>query len=132
VDDIVIEVNCRMIVVKSGADVDIGANPSTEEQEEALEDGAKQVNDVVYSFRLQPTTLDKKGYLAHLKVALSISSLTWILIWRFQAYMKKVKEALAADGKPTEAFESGAQAYAKKIIGNYKDYECVSSLNLNP
>jgi hypothetical protein len=74
VDDIVIEVNCRMITIQSGANVDIGANPSTEEQEEALEDGATQVNDVIHSFRLQPTSFDKKSYLAYLKVALSMSS----------------------------------------------------------
>ena len=47
----------------------LGANPSAEEQEEALEDGATQVNNVVHSFRLQPTTFDKKTYLTYLKVA---------------------------------------------------------------
>ena len=77
-----------MIVVKPGADIDIGdpnalvfslkltyfhktlgANPSSEEQEEALEDGAVQVNNVIHSFRLQSTTFDKKSYLGYLKVA---------------------------------------------------------------
>ena len=77
-----------MIVVKPGADIDIGdpnalvfslkltyfhktlgANPSSEEQEEALEDGAVQVNNVIHSFRLQSTTFDKKSYLVYLKVA---------------------------------------------------------------
>lgn len=32
--------------------IDIGANPSAEEQEEALEEGQKQVIDIVNSFRL--------------------------------------------------------------------------------
>ena len=86
VDDIVYEVDCQMIIVKEG-DVDIGmsflswvayrwldviyllgANPSQEEQSEALEDGAVQVNNVVHSFRLQSTTFDKKSYLSYLKV----------------------------------------------------------------
>jgi hypothetical protein len=39
--------------------------------------------------------------------------------------MKKVKEALAKEGSPTGAFETGAQAYAKKIVANFKDYEFV-------
>jgi Translationally controlled tumour protein len=88
VDDIVYEVDCQVITVKPGADVDIGTsamfshsscptdpisggNPSAEETEEALEEGATQVNNVVHSFRLQPTSFDKKSFLAYLKVCLS-------------------------------------------------------------
>lgn len=47
--------------------VDTGANASAEEAEEALEDGASLVNNVVNSFRLQSTAFDKKSYLAYLK-----------------------------------------------------------------
>lgn len=71
VDDIVYEVESQLITIKEGADVNIGANPSAEEQEEALADGAKQVNNVVNSFRLQTTAFDKKSYLTHLKVRCS-------------------------------------------------------------
>jgi hypothetical protein len=87
VDDIVYEVDCQTITVKEGADVNIGsfilfsldntcdiftqgANPSAEEQEEATEDGAKTVNNVVHSFRLQTTAFDKKSFLTYLKVLL--------------------------------------------------------------
>lgn len=59
-----------MIIIKEG-NVDIGANPSAEEQEEALEDGAQQVNNVVHSFRLQSTSFDKKSYMVHLKASSS-------------------------------------------------------------
>ena len=46
-----------------------GANPSAEEQEEALDHPAsEQVNNVVHSFSLQQTGFDKKNYLVHLKV----------------------------------------------------------------
>jgi hypothetical protein len=45
-----------------------GANPSSEEADEALEDGVSQVNNVIHSFRLQSTSFDKKSYLAYLKV----------------------------------------------------------------
>lgn len=78
------EVDCSNITVKAGADVDIGmscdlytrrllisslgANASTEEGEEALEEGAITVNNVVYSFRLQSTSFDKKSFLTYLKV----------------------------------------------------------------
>ena len=48
---------------------DTGANPSAEEAEEGAEDQAKQVIDVVHSFRLNETQFDKKSYLQHLKGA---------------------------------------------------------------
>jgi hypothetical protein len=46
----------------------LGANPSAEEGEEALEDAVVQVIDVVDNFRLQKTTFDKKSFLTYLKV----------------------------------------------------------------
>ncbi len=49
---------------------DIGANASAEETEEALEDTAVKVNNIVHSFRLQSTQFDKKAYLAYLKGAI--------------------------------------------------------------
>jgi len=113
VDNIVYEVDCQMIVVKAGADIDIGANPSAEDQEEALEDGAAQVNNVIHSFRLQSTSFDKKSYLTYLK-----------------AYMKAVKEKL--DPANVAAFEKGAAAYAKKIVANFKDFEFYTGESMNP
>jgi len=106
VDDVVYEVDCAMVTIKEG-EVDIGANASAEETEEALEDGAKTVNNIIHTFRLEPTTFDKKSYLLYLK-----------------GYMKTVKAKLA-ETKPEEvdAFEKGAQAFAKKLIANFKDYE---------
>ncbi|KZT12455.1 translationally controlled tumor-associated [Laetiporus sulphureus 93-53] len=116
VDDIAYEVDCLMITVKAGADVDIGANPSSEEQEEAIEDGATQVNNIVYSFRLQSTQFDKKSYLTYLK-----------------GYMKAVKAELQKSNPGrVEAFEKGAQAFAKKIVANFKDYEFYTGESMNP
>ncbi|KAJ7276560.1 hypothetical protein B0H12DRAFT_1085491 [Mycena haematopus] len=115
VDDIVYEVDCAMITIKEG-DVDIGANPSAEEQEEALEEGASQVNNVVHSFRLQSTAFDKKSFLTYLK-----------------GYMKSVKTKLAETAPDrVEAFEKGAQTFAKKIVANFKDYEFYTGENMNP
>jgi len=114
VDDIVYEVDCALMIVKEG-DVDIGANPSAEEQEEALENGASQVNNVIHSFRLQSTSFDKKSFLTYLK-----------------GYMKAVKTKLAETNPDrVSAFESGAQAFAKKIVSNFKDYEFYTGESMN-
>ncbi|KAF9075756.1 translationally controlled tumor-associated [Rhodocollybia butyracea] len=116
VDDIVYEVDCSLITVKAGADVDIGANPSAEDADEALEEGATQVNNVVYSFRLKQTSFDKKSFLTYLK-----------------AYMKAVKGRLQ-EKKPerVEAFEKGAAAFAKKIVAKFDDYEFYTGEGMNP
>ncbi|EMD40737.1 translationally-controlled tumor protein [Gelatoporia subvermispora B] len=116
IDDIVYEVDCQMITIKEGADVDIGANPSAEDAEEQLEEGAVQVNNIVHSFRLQQTSFDKKSFLTYLK-----------------GYMKSVKAKLE-EVKPdrVEAFEKGAQAFAKKVVTNFKDYEFYTGESMNP
>lgn len=114
----VIEIDCQMVVVRKGVDIDIGANASAEEGEEELEDGSETVNNVVNSFRLQSTTFDKKHYTIYLK-----------------GYMKavkaKIQEAAAKDSKDADAivkaFETSAATAAKKILGNFKDYEVKKS-----
>ncbi|PLW33515.1 hypothetical protein PCANC_16458 [Puccinia coronata f. sp. avenae] len=109
------EVNCDNIIIKEG-DVDIGANASAEEQSEALEDGAKTVNNLVHTFRLQATSFDKKTYMTYLK-----------------GYMKAVKAHLATSNpERVEAFEKEAQEAAKKIIANFKDYEFYVGESMNP
>nr|VWO97764.1 G-protein beta subunit 1 [Ganoderma boninense] len=119
IDDIVFEVDCQLITVKAGADIDIGKYyPSLRSTRDprGLEEGSSQVNNVVYSFRLQPTSFDKKSFLAYLK-----------------AYMKTVKAKLG-ESKPerVEAFEKGASAFAKKIIANFKDYEFYVGEKMDP
>ncbi|KII95152.1 hypothetical protein PLICRDRAFT_97635 [Plicaturopsis crispa FD-325 SS-3] len=116
VDDIVYEVDCQLVTVKAGADVDIGANPSAEEQDEAVEDGAVQVNNVVHSFRLASTSFDKKSFLTYLK-----------------GYMKSVKAKLSeTNPERVEAFEKGAQGFAKKVVSNFKDFEFYTGESMNP
>jgi hypothetical protein len=113
IDDIAYEVDCQMIIVKEGADIDIGANPSAEDQEEALDEGATTVNNVIHSFRLQQTSFDKKSYLTYLK-----------------AYMKEIKSKL--EPERVAAFEAGASAFAKKIVANFKDFEFYTGESMNP
>ncbi|KAH6644504.1 translationally controlled tumor protein-like protein [Boeremia exigua] len=117
VDGVVYEADCKKISV-GGETFDTGANASAEEAEEGAEDGVETKIDVVYSFRLNETGFDKKGYLTYLK-----------------GYMKAVKAKLQENGSSAEeitAFEKGAAAYAKKIVANFKDYEFLTGESMNP
>lgn len=66
VDGVAYEADCAMITL-GAVEVDTGANASAEEAEEALDDAAVKVNNIVHTFRLQNTSFDKKGYLTYLK-----------------------------------------------------------------
>ncbi|KAH0840139.1 translationally controlled tumor-associated [Lanmaoa asiatica] len=113
IDDIVYEHPSHLCPL---AHLHTGANPSAEEQDEGVEDGAEQVNNIVYSFRLQSTTFDKKSYLTYLK-----------------GYMKAVKAKLQETNPDrVEVFEKGAAAYAKKIVANFKNYEFYVGESMNP
>ncbi|KAL2109834.1 hypothetical protein VUR80DRAFT_1918 [Thermomyces stellatus] len=118
VGGVVYEADCAMIN-EGAVDVDIGANASAEEPDEGVEDQVQKVNNIVYSFRLQPTSFDKKSYLAYLK-----------------GYMKAVKAKLQEKGAPEEevkAFEAGAQKFVKEtILPNFKDYEFYIGESMNP
>lgn len=49
--------------------------------------------------------------------------------------MKKVKETMKTKGAKEEditAFEKGAQTYAKKIVGNFKDYDFYIGESMDP
>ncbi|KAG0366568.1 Ribosome associating protein [Gamsiella multidivaricata] len=111
----VYEIECAMIQVKEGADVDIGANASAEEVEESLEDGVTVVNNVVYSFRLQSTSFDKKGYTSYIK-----------------GYLKQLKAAKGLSEADTKTFESEMTAEVKKVLGAFKDFEFYVGESMNP
>ncbi|KAI5917097.1 Mss4-like protein [Camillea tinctor] len=108
VDGVAYEADCAMIEI-GAVNVDTGANASAEEAGEDLDDGAQKVNNIIHSFRLQATSFDKASYLSYLK-----------------GYMKKVTEHLKKKGASAEEvkdFQTKAQAFAKKIVSNFKDYE---------
>lgn len=49
--------------------------------------------------------------------------------------MKAVKEKMKAAGKDEaeiKEFETGAQAYAKKIVGGFKDYDFYVGESMDP
>lgn len=109
------EVNAAMITVRDG-DVDIGANPSAEEGADTIEEGAQQVIDLVHSFRLQQTSFDKKSYLVYLKT-----------------YMKTIKQSLQETNPDrVPEFEKKAAEFAKKIVGNFSDWEFFTGESMNP
>ncbi|XDG00647.1 hypothetical protein ABKA04_000262 [Annulohypoxylon sp. FPYF3050] len=108
VDGIAYEADCAMIEI-GAVDVDTGANASAEEADEGIEDSAQKVNNIIHSFRLQPTSFDKASYLSYLK-----------------GYMKRLAKHLKDSGKSEEEikdFQTKAQGFAKKIVSNFKDYE---------
>ncbi|KAI3620624.1 hypothetical protein CBS9595_002591 [Malassezia furfur] len=115
IDDIVYEVDAAMITVTEN-EVDIGGNPSAEEAEEAVESTSEKVINLVHSFNLQATSFDKKSYLTYLK-----------------GYMKEVKQQLqASNPERVPVFEKKAAEFAKKIVGNFKDYEFYTGESMNP
>jgi hypothetical protein len=116
VDDVCYEVDCKLITIKEGADIDIGANPSAEDATEELEEGMVTVNNVVYSFRLQETNFDKKAYMTYIK-----------------GYMKSIKAKLEQTNPDRiPDFEKKATGLVKKILGNLKDYEFYVGESMNP
>lgn len=115
VDGVIYEANCDMVKV-GGDNIDIGANPSAEDGDDDLEEGVELVNNVVHSFRLQQTMFDKKSFLTYIK-----------------GYMKEIKNRLQ-ETNPEEVpiFEKGAQAYVKKVIGSFKDWEFFTGESMDP
>jgi hypothetical protein len=114
-DGIVYEANCAMVEV-GGENVDIGANASAEEADEGTDDSKERVNNVVYSFKLSPTSFDKKSYMTYIK-----------------GYMKKVKAHLQeTDPDAVAEFEKGAATFVKKVLANFNDYEFYTGESMNP
>ncbi|KAH3673499.1 hypothetical protein WICMUC_003605 [Wickerhamomyces mucosus] len=115
VDNVIYEADCSLVKV-GGDNIDIGANASAEGGDEDVDDGVETVNNVVYSFRLQQTAFDKKSFLTYIK-----------------AYMKQIKAKLQeTDPEQVEVFEKGAQAYVKKVIGSFKDWEFYTGESMDP
>jgi len=117
VDDIVFEVEAKMVTVSEGS-YDIGGNPSTEgaEEDEGVDTNARTVNNIVEAFRLQPTGYDKKDFTIYIK-----------------GYMKKVKEHLEKT-KPerVEPFQAAATTFIKKILSKFNEYQFFMGASCDP
>lgn len=94
----------QLVTVKKGVDIDIGANPSAEEAEEALEEGSEQVNNVVHAFNLQEISFDKKAYQGYLK-----------------KYVKKLAEKVKEKNPDVDlkAWQDRITNLSKKILSNF-------------
>ncbi|KAL9555239.1 Translationally-controlled tumor protein [Mucor bainieri] len=116
IDDVAYEVDCKMITISEG-DIDIGANPSAEGgDDEGADSTVETVNNVVYSFRLTPSSFDKKTYMGYIK-----------------GYMKALKSKLNETNPERVAiFEKNATTLVKKILGNFKDYEFYVGESMDP
>ncbi|KAK4512415.1 uncharacterized protein ATC70_003115 [Mucor velutinosus] len=116
IDDVAYEVDCKMITITEG-DIDIGANPSAEGgDDEGADATVETVNNVVYSFRLTPSSFDKKTYMGYIK-----------------GYMKALKAKLnETNPERVAVFEKNATTLVKKILGNFKDYEFYVGESMDP
>ncbi|KAI7834765.1 translationally controlled tumor protein [Kickxella alabastrina] len=118
--DGIYEVDCKMITVGGDNDIDIGANASAEEPaEDALDSTSETVNNVVYSFRLVPSSFDKKSYMTYIK-----------------GYMKSLEKLMKEDEAKTDdditAFKANAAKFVKKVLGDIKNYEFYTGESMNP
>ncbi len=123
VDGVAYEVDCRQ-TKKAALKINIGANPATgegeaapEEEEAPVEDEDESpVNDIVDAFKLCETGFSKKDFMTCLK-----------------AYIKSIRTKLEETnpGRVAE-FEAGAQAYAKKILGNFDNFRFFQGENMDP
>jgi hypothetical protein len=103
-----LEVAGKFVTLSAGA-IDIGGNPSGEgaDAEEAVDDQARTVIDIIEFFKLQETTFDKKSYKGYVK-----------------DYMKNVKTWLE-EHKPdrVESFMKGIQPFIVEVLGNFDEYQ---------
>ena len=105
----------QMIKVNDKVQIDIGANPSEEEENEEYAEGTRTVNNIVEAFRLQETSFDKKGYMVYIK-----------------DYMKKVSKYLETKNPDrVAAFQKSAQAYVKKILADFENYQFFTGENMD-
>eukprot|EP00736_Rhodelphis_marinus_P010939 Rmarinus@m.4905 len=113
-DDCVMEVSTRIVSVSNAIDDSlIGGNASAEGGDDGAADEEAKVNDVISSFHLQETAMDKKGFKSWLK-----------------DYMKKVLGKVPAE--EADKFKKGAQAFASDVIKNFDDYQFYTGESLDP
>ncbi|KAL9611069.1 MAG: hypothetical protein Q9167_004281 [Letrouitia subvulpina] len=126
-DDAVYEVDCRKVTVGGDA-FDIGANPSSEEAEEGVDDSSKQVIDVVHGFRLAFLGDEQSGTRAF--------GTKKDFQGQLKTYLKKVVEKLkesGADEAKIKRIQTNIQSYYTKVIApNFKDYDFYVGESMDP
>ncbi|KAA6388004.1 MAG: putative Translationally-controlled tumor protein [Streblomastix strix] len=115
ISSVVMEIEAKMIKEGVG-DIDIGANPSSEEAEDAIQDDVVMVNNVISVFHLQETPFDKKSFMTYIK-----------------AYMKRIKEYLEKN-KPERVagFMADIQDFVKDILKRFDDFQFFTGEQMDP
>jgi len=105
-----------MVTISDNVNVDIGANPSEEEENEEYAANSRTVNNIVEAFRLQETSFDKKSYMVYIK-----------------DYMKKLTKYLEEKNpERVPTFQKNAQNYVKKVLSNFSEYQFFTGENMDP
>jgi flavodoxin len=109
IDEVLWEVQGKLVSRKAGEVILLGSNPSAEEAEEGAEDGVETGVDVVLNHRLVETFAfgDKKGYTAYLK-----------------EYMGKILEKIKERCPDQEhVFKTNMNKVMKELLGRFKDLQ---------
>jgi len=110
IDDVVYEVEAKMITKSETGEYNIGGNPSADgqaEPDEGVDSTSVTVNNIVDAHRLQNTVFDKKAYMGYIK-----------------DYMKKILERLKKENPArADVFQKNIQPFVKKILDNFKEYD---------
>ncbi|KAF9152654.1 hypothetical protein DFQ26_000823 [Actinomortierella ambigua] len=110
------EIACEMVQVGKGVDVDIGANPSIEGDEDEQHSEVITVNNVVATFRLQQVSYDKKSYTTYLK-----------------GYLKALEvELKGTNPSRVEGFNQEAAALFQKVLDDFESYEFYRGESMDP
>eukprot|EP01118_Nematostelium_gracile_P007997 TRINITY_DN2626_c0_g1_i1.p1 TRINITY_DN2626_c0_g1~~TRINITY_DN2626_c0_g1_i1.p1 ORF type:complete len:175 (-),score=46.80 TRINITY_DN2626_c0_g1_i1:47-571(-) len=109
VDDVIYEVKSKTVQKKNFGEAHIGIpseeNPSEEEKSEENNDPPVNVDALIDSARLVPTSFDKRSYTIYIK-----------------NYMKKILEKLRETNPDRTAnFKEGANTFVKKILDSWDE-----------
>eukprot|EP00007_Cunea_sp_BSH-02190019_P000081 CAMPEP_0174247078 /NCGR_PEP_ID=MMETSP0417-20130205/42391_1 /TAXON_ID=242541 /ORGANISM="Mayorella sp, Strain BSH-02190019" /LENGTH=162 /DNA_ID=CAMNT_0015326931 /DNA_START=44 /DNA_END=532 /DNA_ORIENTATION=- len=112
VDDVMYKFEGKFVAKVEGGDYGIGGD----EEEGVADPNTVHVVDIVDASNLVETQYDKKSYMMHIKM-----------------YMKKLKAKLEAeDPERVAPFMKGAQAFVKKLIGDFKEYQFFTGSSMDP
>ncbi|CAG7720865.1 unnamed protein product [Allacma fusca] len=109
IDEVIYEIQGRLVQRKEGDIQLAGSNPSQEEADEGTDDSVETGIDIVLNHRLCETFAfgDKKGYTLYLK-----------------EYMKKVVDKLAEKSPDqVDVFKSNMNKAVKELLGRFKDLQ---------
>ncbi|CAG9329875.1 unnamed protein product [Blepharisma stoltei] len=107
-EDVVLEVASR-VIVKGNEQFDIGRGNEFGggAEEEAVEDTAERVNEIIAAFNLQEVPFTKKEYTVYIR-----------------GYMQRLKKHLEESNPDRVAtFMAGASAFVKRVLANFNEFK---------